>query len=69
MTMPIFTLYCANCRENETNCLYPHKIEVSDKESLIRAVSKDYVCAEYKNSYRNTENFISGNCCVAYLEP
>lgn len=64
MTMPIFTLYCANCRENETNCLYPHKIEVSDKESLIRAVSKDYVCAEYKNSYRNTENFISGNCCA-----
>ena len=35
MTMPIFTLYCANCRENETNCLYPHKIEVSDKESPL----------------------------------
>ena len=64
MTKPVFILCSADCREKKTNCLYPHKIEVSDKESLIRTVSKDYVCAEYKNSYRNTENFISSNCCA-----
>ena len=64
MTKPVFILYSADCRGNKTNCLYPHKIEVSDSESLIRAVSKDYVCAEYKNSYRNTDNFISSNCCA-----
>ena len=64
MTKPVFILYSADCRGNKTNCLYPNKIEVSDTESLIRAVSKDYVCAEYRNSYRNTKNFISSNCCA-----
>ena len=44
MKKPIFTLYLANCRGNETNCLYPHKIDVVDRESLIKAVSRDYVC-------------------------
>ena len=60
----MFILYHADCRGNETNCLYPRKVEVSDRESLICAVSKDYVCAEYKNSYRCTDNFISSNCCA-----
>ena len=64
MKQPVFILYSADCRGNKTNCLYPHKIEVSDSESLIRAVSKDYVCAEYRNSYRSTRNFISSNCCA-----
>jgi len=60
----MFILYHADCRGNETNCLYPRKVEVSNRESLICAVSKDYVCAEYKNSYRCTDNFISSNCCA-----
>ncbi len=60
----MFTIYHANCRGNETNCRYPNKVEVTDTESLLRAVSKDYVCAEYRNSYRNTDNFISSNCCA-----
>ena len=63
MKKPIFTLYFANCRGNETNCLYPHKIDVVDRESLIKAVSRDYVCAKYKNSYRGCDNFEEANCC------
>ena len=64
MKQPVFILYSADCRGNKSNCMYPHKIEIADKESLIRAVSRDYVCAEYKNSYRNTDNYISSNCCA-----
>ena len=60
----MFTIYHANCRGNETNCLYPHKTEVTDEASLTSAVSRDYVCAEYRNSYRCTDNFISSNCCA-----
>ena len=35
---------------------------ITDKVSLAQAVSHDYVCAEYKGSYRNNDNFISSNC-------
>ena len=63
MKKPIFTLYFANCRGNETNCLYPHKIDVVDQESLIKAVSRDYVCAKFKSSYRSCDNFEESNCC------
>ena len=58
----MFTMCYADCREIETNCLYPHKIEVTDKASFIQAVRYDYVCAEYRNSYRLNDNFIGSNC-------
>ncbi len=55
-------IYYADCLGNEFNCRYPHKAEVTDGESLARAVRRDYVCAEYRNSYRLNENFVSSNC-------
>ncbi len=58
----MFTLYYADCTGNETNCLYPHKIEIKDKPSFIKAVSRDYVCAEYRNGYRSNDNFIGSDC-------
>jgi P4 family phage/plasmid primase-like protien len=58
----MFTLYHADLIGNPGNCSYPHKVEITDADSLIAAVGHDYVCAEYKNSYRNGENFISSNC-------
>lgn len=42
-----FTLYRSNCLEVPENCTYPHKVEVTGKDSLIEAVKHDYVCAEY----------------------
>ena len=57
-----FTLYHADCLGIPGNCSYPHSVEVTDKESLMEAVSKDYVCAEYKGSYRSNDNFIGSNC-------
>lgn len=58
----MFTLYSADFIGAPSNCAYPNKIEVTDKESFIEAVRRDYVCAEYLNNYRNGDNFIGSDC-------
>lgn len=58
----MFTLYHADCIGQAGNCLYPHKVEVTDTDSLERAVSRDYVCAEYEGFYRSNDNFLGSNC-------
>lgn len=58
----MFTLYCADYIGAPSNCSYPHRIQVTDVGSLMEAVCRDYVCAEYKNSYRNGDNFLGANC-------
>lgn len=57
-----FTLYRSNCLEVPENCTYPHKVEVTGKDSLINAVKHDYVCAEYQGNYRSNDNFIGSDC-------
>ena len=55
------TVYTANCRGNPTNCLYPHRIEITDVANAAKAFSRDIVCAEYRNNYRSVENFLIAN--------
>ncbi len=57
-----FNLYHADCLGIPGNCSYPHAVEVIDKDSLTKAVAHDYVCAEYKGSYRSNDNFIGSDC-------
>lgn len=57
-----FTLYRSNCLEVPENCTYPHKVEVTEKDSFIEAVKHDYVCAEYQGNYRSNDNFIGSDC-------
>ena len=57
-----FTLYRSNCLEVPENCTYPHKVEVTGKDSFIEAVKHDYVCAEYQGNYRSNDNFIGSDC-------
>ena len=64
----MFNIYYADCIGREGNCLYPHKADVTDAASLAQAVSRDYVCAEYKNSYRSNANFISSNCLAVEFD-
>ena len=64
----MFTMYYADCVGNETNCLYPHKVEVKDEASFREAVSRDYVCAEYQNSYRSNDNFIQSDCLAVEFD-
>ncbi len=54
--------FSANVLGQENNVLYPNRVPVTDVESLRRAVSTDYVCAEYKNNYRANHNFLRSNC-------
>ena len=61
-------LYHADCLGQERNCLYPHKVEITDEASLVEAVSHDYVCAEYRNSYRSNDNFIQSDCAVVEFD-
>ncbi|WP_235847426.1 phage/plasmid primase, P4 family [Intestinibacillus massiliensis] len=58
----MFTLYHADCIGQANNCLYPHRVEITDEASLAEAVSRDYVCAEYEGSYRNNDNFLGSDC-------
>jgi len=58
----MFTLYHADFIGNPGNCSYPHKVEITDAATLTAAVGHDYVCAEYRNCYRNGENFIGADC-------
>ena len=58
----MFTIYSADVTGNPGNCSYPHKQVVLDEASLKAAVCHDYVCAEYRNSYRNGDNFIGSDC-------
>ena len=58
----MFTIYHSDFIGNPGNCSYPHKLEITDSASLAAAVGRDYVCAEYKNNYRNGDNFIGSNC-------
>ena len=57
-----FTLYRADRLGMPENCIYPHKVEVTDKNTLLQAVSYDYVCAEYRGNYRNNDNFLGADC-------
>ena len=57
-----FTLYHSDYLETPANCMYPHAVEVTDKDPLLKAVTRDYVCAEYKGSYRNNDNFLGADC-------
>ena len=58
----MFTIYSADVIGNPGNCSYPHKHVILDKSSLKAAINHDYVCAEYRNSYRSSDNFIGSDC-------
>ena len=59
-----FTLYTADCIGNLSNCLYPHKTIIKDKETMIKAIKFDHVTAKYKDNYRSNANFIQADNLV-----
>ena len=58
----MITIFTSDYIGSTGNCVYSHKVEVDDLETLKKAVSHDYVCAEYKENYRNVSNFIISDC-------
>jgi P4 family phage/plasmid primase-like protien len=61
----MMTIYFADCIGQAGNCLYPHRAEIGSKEDLERAVSRDYVCAQYRGNYRSNGNFMQSDCLAA----
>lgn len=57
-----FNCYDATCIGNKNNCLYPNMVQVSDRDSFIKAISFDHVCGKFKGDYRSKDNFISSDC-------
>lgn len=58
------TICTANCTGNQKNCIYPNKNVVTSEDELKEVVKLDHVCAEYKNNYRSTENFLKTDVIV-----
>ena len=61
MSTPTFTMFHANCVGNAVNCLYSHKVEITDADTFRQAVRFDHVYAAYRDNYRSVGNFISAN--------
>ena len=58
----MITLFTAECRQNNRNCVYPHRVEVSDEVTLKQAVALDYVCAEFRENRRSIDTFVRCDC-------
>lgn len=56
-----FTLYTASCTGNLSNCTYPTKAVITDKDALKNAVRFDHVTAQYKDNYRSNSNFVKAD--------
>lgn len=55
------TIYYSNQRQVASSCLYPNKLIDNSIEGIKKAFSKDYVCGEYIDNYRNNKNFVKSN--------
>lgn len=55
------TIFTANCVGNPANALYPNKSEIENKEDMMAVISRDHVCAEFKNCHRSIDDFLSSD--------
>ena len=58
----LFTLYGASCRGNAKNSIYPYKYEIQNLEDFLKVADKDFVCAQYSDNRRSSDNFIGADC-------
>ena len=58
----IFTIYKSDLIGADYNVDYAHEIKINDINDFKEAVSKDYVCAKYKDNKRSKANFIVSDC-------
>ena len=58
------TIHRSNVQSNAKNCTYDVKCLIKNIEQLKEAVCFDHVCANFKNNYRNKDNFLECDCDV-----
>ena len=61
-------IYSAEVTGEPKNCYYPFKVMIANKENLAQAVSRDYVCGEYRDNRRSNANFIKSDCLAMDLD-
>lgn len=55
------TIFTANCVGNPANVLYPNKAEIEYQDDMMTVISRDHVCAEFKNCHRSIDDFLSSD--------
>lgn len=55
------TIFTANCVGNPANALYPNKAKIENKDDMMAVISRDHVCAEFKNCHRSIDDFLSSD--------
>lgn len=55
------TIFTANCVGNPANALYLNKAEIENKDDMMTVISRDHVCAEFKNCHRSIDDFLSSD--------
>lgn len=55
------TIFTANCVGNPANALYPNKAEIENQDDMMTVISRDHVCAEFKNCHRSIDDFLSSD--------
>lgn len=55
------TIFTANCVGNPANVLYPNKAEIENQDDMMTVISRDHVCAEFKNCHRSIDDFLSSD--------
>ena len=58
----MITIFYSDTRNDPKDCRYPNRLPDLSDEALKEAFSHDYVCAEYRGSYRSADNFIRSTC-------
>lgn len=56
-----FTMYTSNSTGQASNCYYPNRTVVRNRDEFKQAVSLDHVAASFKQNYRSKQNFLSSD--------
>lgn len=57
-------LYYKKIRQSSYNTSYPDKMEITTSDDLNEVVCYDHVCAEFAESCRKSDSFISADCSM-----
>lgn len=56
-----FIFYKSDCKQKVENCIYPHKVVVTNAEEFNEMAKFDHVCGQYRNNYRGSSNLLWTN--------
>lgn len=64
----MITIFTSNEIGNPRNVIFPMRVDVTDLDSMRRAVGHDYVCAAFQGNRRGNETFLVSNCLAVDVD-